>query len=117
MLLNGLAASAAGNSFFTIPTMVESGKNEPGLDPRNHLPQRLFVVPGPTYHGPVYPALVRWHAGRLERVPAVLPGCLAGWIRVCALAGVGKKPPHSGLGAHGVPGRVTGVTSRYSHPA
>ena len=111
MLLSGRAASAAVTLILPVPDVVESVNGEPGPLPRNDLPQRLSAVPGAAHHGPVHPALVRRHARRLERLPAVLPSRAAGRIRVRALAA--PIPADS----HRAPGRIAGASSRDPHPA
>src|SRR6185312_11645914 len=94
-----------------VPTVLESGKNEPGPLPRHRLPERLSPVPGAAHHGPFYSALVRRDARRLERLPAVFPSRAAGRIRVRPLAA--KRA----LDSPGTAGRVPGVSPGGAHPA
>src|SRR5208283_120187 len=56
-------------------------------------------------------ALVRRRTGRVDQLPAVLPGAATGRIRVRPLAGVAAQHAYAGHGTRGAAGGVVAVSA------
>src|SRR5580698_1565146 len=95
-LISGRESSASGASNCSETSLGFTSPNVSCSLSRHDLSQRFSSVPSAADDRTIHPALVWRRTCRVERLPIVLPGLPAGWLRLRSLAGLAAEYGASG---------------------